>query len=182
MSFPRPGEAGLEQVVRAERREALGQLALDAVDACAARDGGAEIVVNAARRDTVEERERADVGIEERELIATPIEPDEIKAGVHQAADELPNRVEGVIELHSDFEEVDLGDLTRLVDERDEDLSGLSAEFTQTIVNGGLANRETFFNELAMEAAAGGPLLASGARPPLIKELANALIDLFMQW
>ena len=116
--------------------------------------------------------------VQERELIATLIEPNEIKTGVHQAQEKFPDLNQHPCDFDRDFEEIDLCDFPWAVNQRDEDLRRLAPLLSQLEAHSGGADAKAFCEQLAMKARARDALLGCGARAPLVEQFINARGDL----
>ena len=73
--------------------------------------------------------ERAHVPVEEADLILPPVEPREVSPRVHQAQQEHPRLLPLAHDVDEDLEEVDFGEVARLVRQRHEHLAPLPLPF-----------------------------------------------------
>ena len=175
MTFARSREARFEQVIRRERQEASGELALAADEDLANR--GFKIVVDESMRHAAEMRERAHVPVEEARLILTRIEPREVAARVHHPHHEHVRLAALASDVDDHLEEVDLGEVTGLVHERDEHLLALPLPLANDVLHDGVADVVALAAEHRVEPSRGELLLAGGPPLRVLEQLDRAAFD-----
>ena len=97
-------------------------------------------------------------------MIAAVIEPGKVRAGEHKAHKKLPDLFLNRVDDDCDLEEIDLSDIARCVEKRDEDFGLAEPMAAQNIEDGSLADLEAFIEKLAMKKRAGYALFGSSAR------------------
>ena len=123
VAFPRAAEARLEEVVRRQRREPGGEGPLAADED--AHDRGLEIVIGEPRWHAAEVGECPDVAIEKADLVLSLVDPREVAARVHQPHQKEPRLPARAVDVEEHLEEIDLGEITRPIRQRHEDLAPL---------------------------------------------------------
>ena len=169
VSRPWTREARLEQVVICDREEARCQLALATDEDLA--NSSPEIVVDDPMRHCSEASERADVPVEEARLILAWIEPREVAARVHEAHHEHVRLAPNAGEIDENFEEVDLRRVSRLVDERNEDLLAPPLPLANDVLDDGVSDVEVLADEHGVQTRRGEPLLACSPALRVLEDL-----------
>ena len=109
-------------------------------------------------------REGAHVSVEEADLVLAAVEPSEVAAGVHQPQEEHPPLATLDRDVHEHLEEVDLGEVTRPVDQRHEDLLPLPLPLCDELLDERDAHLAPLSDQQPMKLGRREALLA--ARPP----------------
>jgi hypothetical protein len=175
MALARPTEAGLQQVVRGERREARRQRPRAADQD--PRDRRSQIVVGHARGYTAQVREGAHMAVEKADLILPLVDPGEVAAGVHQPQQEEPRLATLAGDVDEHLEEVDLGEIAGTVRQRHEDLAPLSLPLGNRISHQRDAHLMALGVQQLMQPRRRQPLLAARPAPRLVEQRLDPRAD-----
>src|SRR5438045_3959297 len=91
-------------------------------------------------RNAVEMLERPNVAVEEADLILPRIQPREVAPRVHEPQEEHPRLLPFSVDVDEDLEEVDLGEVARLVRQRHEHLAALPLPLGDELAHRALAD------------------------------------------
>ncbi len=123
-------------------------------------DRGAQIIVRDARGHAIEMRKGADVPVEKADLILALVNPGEVATGVHQPHQEEPRFAPRAVDVDQDLEEIDLGEITRPIRQRDEHLSPLSLPLGDRVFDDRHAHAFPFRQQHLVQPCGGQPLFA----------------------
>ena len=121
--------------------------------------GRNEVVVDTALQRPAEVGGGAHVSIEEGQLVAALVEPDEVAARVHQTQQELPDLAPLARHLDRGREEVDLRFITRTVDQRNVGLRSPPTSLATVVAQRLHADRVTLLTQLPAQPRRRQPLL-----------------------
>ena len=162
VALARPAKAGLHEIMRGQRREAIreGPLAADQDPT----DGRAQIVIGQPRRDA-QMREGPDMAVEKADLVLARVDPAKVAAGIHQAQQKQPRFAPHAGEVDQDLEEIHFRQLAGPIRQRNHDLAPLALPLGHRVFDQRHADPMAFFHQQLVQPRRGQPLLA--ARPVL---------------
>ncbi len=170
-----PAEARLEQIVRRERLEARGQLALRTDENLGHRRP--QIVIREAMRHRAEVGERAHVPVEKAHLVLPVVDAREVAARVHQPHHEHPPLAPLARDVDEHLEEVHFGEVAGVIHERHEHLAPSALPLGDGLTHRRDPDAPALGEQHLVQPRRRQPLLASGPPRRLREQRFDARAD-----